>query len=54
MVSSAADRVLGDGSDLAVLDADVGDGVIHRLRVHDPAVEDHEVVVGRQHWRDHR
>ena len=44
----AADIVLRDDRDPAVLDAHVGNTVEHGLRVHDPAVLDDDVVaVGR-------
>ena len=41
----AADRLFGNDSDSAVPDADVGNGVVRRFRVHDPTTQDHEVVI---------
>ena len=41
---SARDRLLGNRDDAAILDADIAYRVELGLRVHDPAVEDDEVV----------
>jgi len=41
---SAFNRVRGDYSDTAVLDAHIGDTVILGLRIHHPAVVDHDVI----------
>jgi len=46
--------VLGDDGDPAVLDADVGYGVILGFRVHDPAVVDDQIVIGSHCRHDHR
>ncbi len=43
----AGDRILGDDDDLSVLDTDVPHRVEPALGVHDPAVQDHQVVVVR-------
>jgi len=34
----AADLFPGNGRDPAILDADIRNGIVHRFRVHDPAV----------------
>lgn len=48
----AGDVVVGDDIDSAIFDADVSNCVVHRLRVHDPAVSDDQVVVlGRGNLR---
>ncbi len=41
----ACDLFLGDDGDPAVLDADVGDGVVLGFRVHDPAIQNDQVIV---------
>ena len=44
------DPVLGDDDDRAVLDADVGVGVMPGFRINHPAVEDDEIVVMGDGW----
>jgi len=50
----ALDGFLGNDGDPAVLDAHIGDAVVHRLGIHDPAIQYHDVVPGsrsRRHGR---
>jgi len=49
----ARDPFLGDDRDPAVPDADVGDLVAHRLRVHDAAMHDDQVIVRRNYRQRH-
>jgi hypothetical protein len=46
------DRFLRDGGDLAVLDTDIANSVEPALRVHDSAVQDHQIVVTREGGND--
>ena len=41
----AGNLLLGDRGNPPVLDADVADGVVHGLWVHDAAIEDDQIVV---------
>ncbi len=43
----ALNLVLGNGDNLVALDADIGDIVVHRLRVHYPAIVDDQIIVLR-------
>ena len=49
----ACNLVFSDDGDLAVLNADVGDGVLLGFRVHDPASVDDQVIIGSNCRHDH-